>query len=358
MPRRSSSLLAASVLVGCSGPGATTPPRQPDFEISNGVEWMSGIAEDDIVALAGTCELNGDTGSIGCNGVNQRLAGVGVSGGIGYEVRSPVATTCAGSDALAPSVAVFSFGSLVVPADSRLFIRGRNGTVALVAARSIDLQGAVHVNAGEVGGYGGEEWLMVPPPFGGAPGETVSNDGRGAGGAGAATAGGAGGNDGGAGGPALPPQLEPLCGGSAGGLVATIYPDGSAAFYGDPGPGGGALLLAAGEAITLTGDWSCSLSADGSPGAGGGAGGTILLEAPAVTVAGDCAVTAVGGYGLPTSSALGGEAGDGLVAPENGGDGEVGGGGGGSAGFIRIRTGACAAEYPGVLPPPSCEPLY
>lgn len=365
----------APTLDGAVGPrmDAGDPVSVPPLDVSNGLELMAGVDPRQRTLLDGSCELDTRNGSISCNGLVVRLNKAGVDGGIGWEVHAPTAAMCAGSEMAAPSVAVFSFGSLEIPAGAELYVTGPHA-VAFLAADTIQVGGVVHprpIFPDGVGGFLAQFWEPPEagaPLFGPASGETVSGeDPRGAGGAGGQTLGGNGGNAGGAGGAALVPQFEPLCGGSSGGTVGHYTPETGGVIYGGGGGhGGAAVLFAAGNSIAFDGPFGCGLHANGGygsggtdrGGAGGGAGGTISIEAPSVTLAGECKVTAIGGAGGSSSTgALGGAAGDGTTAPETGADGDYGAGGGGSAGFIRVRTASCAGTWTGIKPSPTCEPL-
>jgi hypothetical protein len=343
-----------------------------EVTFSNGAEVMDGVDAAGVTTLAGNCTIRADEGRIDCDELVVRLNTAGVYENIGWEVVPPAASMCAGSDVPAPSVAVFSFGSLVVPDGSQLHIEGSHA-VALVAARSIEIHGEVAGAAGRTGGFPslGSAPLLPDPfepiEFGPSPGGDVSGEGKqGGGGAGGSTVGGAGGNAGGAGGPAIVGQFEPLCGGSGGGTVADYTPGGGGVIYGDGGGrGGAALLLAANDSIAIDGGFGCGVFAFGlygsgsdRSGPGGGSGGTLSLESPSVTIGGECELSAIGGFGASSpSGALGGAPGDGTNNPEDGAGGDLGGGGGGAAGFIRIRTDACPVDDTGIVPPATCEPL-
>ncbi len=354
-----------SLALGCA---FDDPDEQGDVEelvISNGVELMPGVDPDRVTTLSGGCRIETDVGAIECDGLVIRLNAPGVYDGIGWEVIGPTASSCAGSTTPAPRIAVFSFGSLHIAASASVSIEGSH-VAALVAADSIDVSGQVWAGAGRFlpSGFGGIE--QDPAMRGPSPGAHVSGEtDSGAGGAGAVTAGGAGGNAGGAPGNPLPAQLEPLCGGSAGGSVGDLFPEGGGVNYGDGGEGGAALLLAAGGSIAIQGSYGCGLFASGGTGqaterggAGGGSGGTISLESPSITAGGSCRVEAIGGFGASSpTGALGGAAGDGTVPAGQGADGALGGGGGGAAGFIRVRTATCPFAASGLAPPPTCELL-
>ena len=231
-----------SLVLGCS---VEDPDEQGEVEelvISNGVDIMPGVDPDRVTTLSGGCRIDTDVGAIDCEGLVIRLNAPGVYEGIGWEVIAPTASTCAGSATPAPRIAVFSFGSLQIEPGASVTVQGSHAA-ALVAADSIDISGQVWAGAGRFlpSGFGGLEQDAVMR--GPAPGDNVSGEtASGAGGAGAATAGGAGGNAGGAPGAQLSAQLEPLCGGSAGGSVGDLFPNGGSVNYGDGGEGGAALL--------------------------------------------------------------------------------------------------------------------
>ncbi len=367
-------VFAITFVLACGGDdgGLDADTRPEDVAFSNGVGVMAGVDPDSVTTIpGGGCGVDTDNGSIECGGLVVRLNTAGVYEGIGWEVLAPMAPNCAGSDVRAPSVAVFSFGSLVIPEDASLYVQGSHA-VAFVAARSIEIQGRIRGEAGITGGFPSLGTSLdldpiEPAVFGPSPGGDVNGDGpEGAGGAGGASAGGAGGNAGGAAGTAVVAQFEPVCGGSGGGTVGHYTPSEGGVIYGDGGgSGGAALILAANESIAIDGGFGCGVFAPGTDGSGsdrggpgGGSGGTLSLESPSVTVGGECELSAIGGFGDSSpSGALGGEPGDGVAGPQDGSDGELGGGGGGAAGFIRIRTEACPVEHAGIVPPATCESL-
>src|SRR5262249_48555705 len=157
---------------------------------------------------------------------------------------------------------VFSFGTLVVAPGTVLKQLSRsNYLIALVAAHRIEVQGRIQPGRGFSRGVGIPELHESGP----APGGLVSDEQTaGFSGAGAATAGGLGGGPNGPpGGPALLPQFEPLCPGSGGG--GDIYSNDSVP-YESGGPGGGAMMLVAGDSITIGGADGCGVFANGGPG--------------------------------------------------------------------------------------------
>jgi hypothetical protein len=353
---------------------------------SNGVAAAPGVDWNNATTLAGDCNLDTDTGEIECDGTVRRVANYdGVWNGIGWQRRPASAQTCAGSTTPAPALAVFSFGSLIVPEGGRLQIRG-NLAVALIARRRMELHGDVELGFRN-GGFGTSDELLYES-LGPGAGPSITNaldiQSMGAPGAGGLEAGGGGGNNG-AGPAAIPPQHEPLCGGSSGGSVGHRYPNGSGVGLANGGRGGGAILLGAGESIAFVGP-GCGLHASGrggnpsgQGGGGGGAGGTISIETPLFTLDG-CWITANGGGGggsaesgacdgegrvsLTGDQVVGGTCvdpggmGGALAGPATAGAaGDFGGGGGGSAGFIRLRVDDCSALPATISPQPSCEEI-
>ncbi len=399
---RVSTLVVAVSIAGSAGcfeedVGSSGGPL--GIQPSNGVTLTNGIDADEVTTLTGYCEIDTDIGAIECEGLIVRANEAGVANGIGYQRLEPVETYCAGdAEANAPAIGVFSFGSLIVDPLASIYFNGERA-VALVAARSIKIRGRVPVywNAGGFTLDNQDDWAYGP----GAPAPTSGEDSAGAAGAAGSTEGGAGGNGGGARTSAVPPQFEPICGGSTGGSVGHRFPDGGRVGYRDGGSGGGAIILAAGESIELAGGDGCGVFANGgtgSPGArggaGGGAGGTISLEAPSITVSDDCWITAngaggsggacstpeedwgwdsscagsmggldstwAGGVGGEPDGGDGGDGGHGATPPVDGddsGEAAYGGGGGGAAGFIRLRTNDCTNLPANISPPPSCEVL-
>lgn len=328
------------------------------FTISDGVTLMGGIDTNKTTVLLGDCRLQASVGRIDCGGLTIRLNTPGVWQGIGWELRDPTMRNCAGSSVAAPKLAIFSFGSLSVPANSTLRIYDPTA-VALVAANSIDIKGQILSYVDDP--FGGS--IMPGSAKGGpSPGSSASETGtQGAGGAGAATAGATGGNAGAAGGPAVPPQLDPMCCGSVGGFIGHQ----GGFFVGGPGIGGGAILVAARHSVTLDGAVDCGVHADGGdgtmsmmyPGPGGGSGGVVMVETPSLTIASSCGLFARGGKGGNQVNGAAGGVGGTDSPPAAGGDGAFGGGGGGAAGFIRVRTKGCPTSYGGSQPTPSCSPL-
>jgi hypothetical protein len=363
------------------GDGNNGGPTAPVISASNGVSSMPGIPLGSVTVLDGaTCSIDGGRGRIECDGVDLRPEGAeGVSGGIGWHVIEPVAQSCEASDARAPSIAVFSFGSLVVADNTTVFLRGPHA-LALAASDTIEIHGRMTPTRfvmGDdwlIGGYpsSGADYETLGQSFGPAPGQDVpcTYGGLGAGGAGGATAGARGGNIGGVPGDAIVPPFAPICGGSGGG---SIREENLICGLGG-GWGGPAVILAAGQQIAFAGDDfgepDCGLFADGGVGerthvggAGGGAGGTISIEAPSIVLDPACPVTAIGGRGQDgapgadgSAGGVGGAGGDGMNTPFAGGDAENGGGGGGAAGFIRLVTARCPADLGATRPPATCEP--
>ena len=227
------------------------------------------------------------------------------------------------------------------------------------------------------------------------PGRTCANHGGSGGGGGAFGGNGGSGGEGGDGrdcGGAFPDGIPGGAGGVAIGTPATIRggcggrdgaPNNSAGStaFGAGAPGGGALHLAARDAVTVSGNVLAS-GAGGGPGTGdraggggGGSGGRIGLEGATVQLLSTAVLAANGGgggegngsgdgqRGLLANMAAGGgggtieqhggKGGFGSTQPEQGdGPGDGTGGGGGGAGRIRINGHSVTADAT-FSPPPS-----
>jgi hypothetical protein len=362
--------------------------------------------------------LDTDTGSIDAyydgSPTRVRPEGTGDIGGIVFTVRPQ-------ADPEMPSLGIFSFADVTVPAGFIVLGVGSNalvilscgavtvhGTISASPAapwdpESRDTAGPGGGNGGIVSGEGGHG------TGGGGPGAEGSNqvlDGGGGGGA----FGGIGGNGGsvltgageivagGMGGDACgSSELIPLMGGSGGG--SGHHSLGNAAARG--GGGGGALQLVSNVSITIEDGGAVDAGGAGGgggivstaccgAGAGGGSGGGILLEAPEVIIRG--AVTAAGGGGggsarddieggagidgFTVIAIAAGGAGSGAAtsggsgsdpASGAGSDGEDGteaagstdgGGGGGGAGIIRINTRSGADRAGGTFHPSTASSLF
>jgi hypothetical protein len=234
---------------------------------------------------------------------------------------------------------------------------------------------------GPAGGRGGQFQEVYPDGGGGGGGACGAGGDGGAGG----------GADGGEGGAARSTTLEPLAGGSGGGLgPGGLRMGPRTGNFGLGGGGGGAVQISARGAIRLRGRILAGGGGGGAggnddaftnwgSGGGGGAGGSVLLEAPVVEIADGSGLLASGGGGgaggqrgiaptpgqdgrsLPgratggpgggTYGADGGDSGggadaDALDGESNDTDGANGGGGGGGVGCIVLRS-ATTPTIPG-----------
>ncbi|MBP9205210.1 MAG: hypothetical protein KBG28_14670 [Kofleriaceae bacterium] len=319
----------------------------------------------------------GDDGRIqrydGMTWSDLRPAGVGVNGGIGFEVR---ANSAVGTGDLS----VYYFGGLTIAHAAYVTMSSTRPLVVLTRG-DIQIDGFLDGRAGYVdsggvyypwvggpgGGYGGS---TNGPAGGCAPGgngqiDGLADSGGGGGGRGQAgapggsgglRAGGAGGNVANCGG------VEPLRGGSGGGGAARRG-----------GGGGGAIQLTSLTRIraTTSNTSTCvdsisvsgagGVASDNDGGGGGGSGGALLLEAPVIELAGarlfslggsgasgrdaeahgvtgnSCLDSAaVGGSGDFSTGGNGGFSAQAPTAGSNNVDG--GGGGGGGVGVIHLRT--------------------
>jgi hypothetical protein len=317
-----------------------------------------------------------DTG--GTTSTEIRAGVLGLDHGIRF-TRRPASG--AGSD-----LGVFVVNSLVIAEGTTVVATGPRAFV-LLAARSVDIRGALLVNANVIPGMpgpgpggqaGGANETAGGGTGGGLPGSraALGNDDSGGGGAGFGSAGGSGGAPsvllaGGGGGVSYGSlELIPLragAGGAGGG-----DDDGGAG-----GAGGGAVQISATDFIRITaagyidasgaggqGGRATMSTMDSGAGGGGGSGGAVLLEAAIVTIdgrvganggaggQGATAATTPGASGANGSamtvpalgadtSGLGGSGGAGSDASgvaQNGGAQENGGGGGGGPGRIRVNN--------------------
>ncbi|MDX2087414.1 MAG: hypothetical protein SFX73_06180 [Kofleriaceae bacterium] len=306
--------------------------------------------------------IDADDGSITINGTQVRAPGVGIIGGIDFQIRS--------------GTGVFRFDKLTVAADANagpLALRGANA-IALVAITdlligvAVDAQDCKGRDGGPGGGRGGDDEEAGTEAGGGGAGAGSNNDCTGGGGGGHATAGGDGGgqnNNGSTSGTAL---ITTLRGGGGGG-------GGGGGSGGDGGGGGGAVQLVANGRIVIgtalagapkgINAGGCGgTSSTGACGGGGGAGGAILIEAGSVEIlnatlavngggggAGNntsngedgqlSGTRANGGNGANGGGWSGGDGGDGADddnAAAPGEDAERAGGGGGGVGWLRLNT--------------------
>ena len=275
-----------------------------------------------------------------------------------------------------PDVLVLYTAAFRLPDNAILNVTGDKPLV-IASDSTIDLRGTLDVS-GQVAGQ------LIRGP--GANNDQCSReldgssdgDGGGGGGGGFAAGGGPGGagNDSDGGVPGnlvtLPKFIRGGCPGGAGGKSSG----------GRGGDGGGAIELAARDAISVSGNINAGGAGGGGGGVlqagggggGGGSGGMVSLDAQRVTVAASAKIAANGGGGgggadkaggganggnaaLVASGALGGASDrghdgglGGAVNPLAGGAGKGrdenggGGGGGGAVGFVLIHTGSFSAQ--------------
>jgi hypothetical protein len=298
------------------------------------------------------------------------------------------------SSTTAPDLFVVVAVGLQVDIGAYVFLRGSRAVVVVVYGTAT-IDGTLDVSAqvegldaipGAGGNHAGACGDGTGLPGGNAASGSPNTGGGGGGGGGFGLAGGAGG-DGhggghGVGAAASSPNgnttLTPLRGGCGGGPGGE--PDGQGVLLAGPGgPGGGAIQIAARDAIAMNGSIQAAgfggyggawTPGGGRAGAGGGgSGGAIFLEAPSVTVTDSASLCANGGAGgegsdssefgsvgqsgscSETSPATssgrasdGGDGGDGAYgshAATNGSNGAGeggGGGGGGGVGRLRVRA--------------------
>jgi hypothetical protein len=261
------------------------------------VDLLAGATAD---VADETWTFDTDTGRIWFGSDELRPAGIGVRGGIQFQI--------------VDDVGVFAANSFVLGTSHRWRGDGSH-PLALFAATSITIAGELDGTAAFAepgpGGTPGTGSTSLAMPCAGRAGRFLSSQrGEGGGGAGGSAAGGTGGaSNGGAstgvGGASCTERstTTPLRGGAGGG-------HGAATSENAGGGGGGAIALVAMASITITPSGVVSVSGGGgtsgpvaSPsgeaGGGGGAGGGLLLEAPTVTVRG--ALTANGGSGASPS---------------------------------------------------------
>jgi hypothetical protein len=337
-----------SCALGCTAEGDARciGPRP-----SNGVDPAPADELRGTTRIIADTTFDVDTGEI--TGGLVRAAGSGVEGGVGYALTQ-------GLGGGAP-LAIFSFHNLTVENTATVQFTGTRAVVLLVGDTA-RIAGTLDVSAGRGA-------RSTPGPGGGA-GATGGNPARGCGPGGAGTSatgdydsgggGGGGGSVGAAGGTAflaptpplrgaagpacLPTHLEPLQGGSGGGLGSLGGSSGPAL----GGGGGGALQITAGARLEITGavhaggaggEGTQPATTAGSGGAsGGGSGGAILLEAPSVVVASTAVLAANGGggggAGVNTTPGVAGDNAQPSLIAARGGLGSSPGGGNGGAGAI------------------------
>lgn len=205
--------------------------------------------------------------------------------------------------------------------------------LVIVALDSIDIQGELHVQYGELGGAAtsGSEGTGLGPGGGQSSAVTLQN---GAGGT-YCGRGGAAGDGTASAEPYGGIYLVPLQGGSSGGGRFS-------------GAGGGALQLSAGASLRVSGVISAPGQGMDNVDAGGGSGGGILLEAQAVEITGIVAANGGGGASEDKRDGEDGQPGDvqaaGGVSPD---DGAAGGAGSGGAVVDALDGAAPTAENRG-----------
>lgn len=330
--------------IGCVDDTPTTDAHCLAAAPSNGVD-PGDVAMTESILITEDATFDTDTGLI--TGGLQREPGSGVRSGIGYRaVAQPNSTV---------ELGVFAFRDLTIGHDATVQIIGSRAAVLLVGGVAniggiLDLTGGRgdRTNAGPGGGIGARSTAEHATGCGpgGDGGKSITGTGGGGGGAGGSE-----GPQGGMGAGAaaagtghaacINALLEPLVGGSGGGLGANS----SAASYARGGGGGGALQITALGSLELTGRIDAGAEGGaagplageggGASGAGAGAGGGILLEAPMVTIADQAALTANGGGGGgggTSSAGTDGQHGPATNDYARGGDGGTGGAGGGTGG--------------------------
>jgi hypothetical protein len=277
-----------------------------------------------------------------------------------------------------PELGVFSFQQLDVPANYVVTAYGSRPMV-LLSEDAATIAGGVYAgcNWRDTETYGGAVRSDEGPGAGGAGDSMSASTGFRDGGGGGGAFGGAGGTGGGydtsirgAGGATYgTPELIPLLAGSGGGQGGG---DGDGRWG---GRSGGAVMIASGDTLTITGWVDASgcggRTASGNEGGGGGgSGGGIILESPALVITGGVSANGGGGGsggrdgengedGLVDSdtAAAGGTASTTYTMTCDGGDGNGGGGadgadaptcdtseddynaggGGGGSGIIRLN---------------------
>ena len=284
-----------------------------------------------------------------------------------------------------PTLCVIAATTIAIDAGT-LFVSGSH-PVVLFATDAIHVGSGVDVGShqsGQAVGAGADATACTP---GGGAGND-SNGGDGGAGGSFGTTGGNGGAGGGtsngdaAGGTSAADVLRGGCAGDGGG-------DGGSGKGGNGDHGGGAILLLAGNAITITGFVDASGGGGnggkkgGGGGGGGGSGGMSAMSAPAMTVTGTLAANGGGGGGgasngtdgspgsdpdptQPLADAAGGPAGGGQAGPgaagaagatAAGNTGDVSndgaGGAGGGLGVIRVLSGQTLDGISSPVPQPS-----
>ena len=338
---------------------------------SNGIPLDELDELDRDITIDGIATFDTDSGAI--TGAVTRSAGAGVRDDIGF--------------AKIGAVGVFTLHALTVSPFGEIRFTG-DSAAAFVVETIATIEGDIDASAGCYGtasncaGPGGGVGADTSLAGGCGPGENgvpadISSD-PGGGGGGSRRAGAAGGADtlstAASGGIAcMSVMVEPLIGGSGGGIGSP----GSGTAPAPGGGGGGGFQLTALEKIVINGviDVGGAGGSGGPPlagtgdrggggGAGGGAGGAVLLEAPTVIIDGIVAANGGGGGGAANNTMPGTDGADGTrtttpaaggaTAYGNGGNGGAGttlptagtvistsvngGGGGGGTGAIFVRT--------------------
>ncbi len=365
---------------GSDAPMIDGRPDAPGNMIaSNGVVGTFPPGGIDVL-ISGIATFNTDTGEI--TGSYTRSAGTGAINGVDFETATYMS---------AP-LGVFSFHRLTVSSTGHVHFTGVAAAVFVVAVTA-QVDGEIDGSGGSCGGPhscpgpgGGHGGTSATAALGCGPGGAGVHDAgttadTGGGGGGGAIAGAAGGSEtgsatyvgGAAGAACVTADLQPLVGGSGGGIGSP----GDAAITPAGGGGGGAFQLTSFGSISITGRLGfngaggvggpASTATDAGAGAGGGAGGGILLEAPTLTISqtailaanggggggggylttagstgtagGDTATAAMGGAAASPGLGTGGNGAAAALAPTKGGNDMFNaGGGGGAVGAIYLRS--------------------
>lgn len=380
-------LLAAALLIGCYNPAANGPcevsctATSPDCP--SGLVCMNGLCRD---ATDPTCTAV--TADAGPDAYEPIDAGPGCYGGGFFAPICPLVVpnaqlslggnTLSTDGNLCTEVVPRSgidlcvvIGQTISVAQTTRFTGSR--PIVLLATTTIDVTGRVDVSSTRSMSPGAAANRDCEAPGTGSSSSNMVSGGGGGGGGGGSygTPGGAGGSGAngldGQGGVAAETRTATPLGGCPGGGGGNAFNGAGGAF---PADGGGAVILIAGERISVLGGIDAfgsggyGATAAFAGGGGGGSGGLIVLDAPLLN--GNGRLLAVGGgggaggngvaggpggseinVGSPNTSAAGGTAGSGGGSGGNGsldGSGIAGmtpasfggGGGGGGGGYIRI----------------------
>ena len=140
--------LVASLALALAGCGDGGNPTQSDggltFSFSNGITPLHGVDPAQVTTLSGGCGVTPETGEIQCGNEIIRLNTPGIWQGIGWQLVDAHQSNCAGTSMSAPKIGVFTFGSLAI-APGSLITSQSNTSFAFVAAKTIDVQGAIRV---------------------------------------------------------------------------------------------------------------------------------------------------------------------------------------------------------------------